>query len=212
MSNEKKKALAAIVNRGAHIGYGAVAASVARRRHLFPKIQAFAGDVHREHRRFDASAVGVHYEKARCPNFYGVGCHRKNNRPARTRLSYDMAGLRGWQPDRYPAQQQVVPGPTGRSPRTWPDRRQSHETRCLKENRRPGCNRERLRKIMTGTVHTTAACRRKAGAVIVSRFSQAAQEKARHLDHMADRELAVGRHSAAERLSNIAHELREEVQ
>jgi hypothetical protein len=63
---------------------------------------------------------------------------------------------------------------------------------------------------MATIVHTTATRPRKAGAVTISRFAQAAQEKARHLDFMADRELSVGRHAAAERLSNIAHELRQE--
>jgi hypothetical protein len=61
----------------------------------------------------------------------------------------------------------------------------------------------------TTILHITTLRPRKAGAVTVYRFSQATQEKARHLDCMADRELAVGRHAAAERLSHAAHELRE---
>jgi|tagenome__1003787_1003787.scaffolds.fasta_scaffold20974475_9 hypothetical protein len=52
---------------------------------------------------------------------------------------------------------------------------------------------------MATSVHTTAARPRKAGTVIVSRFSQAEQEPARHLDRQADAELPHGRHAAAVR-------------
>jgi hypothetical protein len=54
------------------------------------------------------------------------------------------------------------------------------------------------RKVMATSVHTTAARPRKAGTVIVSRFSQAEQERARHLDRQADAELPHGRHAAAD--------------
>lgn len=60
----------------------------------------------------------------------------------------------------------------------------------------------------TTVLDTTTAGARKAGGTITFHISQA-QERAKHLDRLADSELAVGRHAAAERLSNIAHELRE---
>jgi hypothetical protein len=64
---------------------------------------------------------------------------------------------------------------------------------------------------MAPIVHTTTARPRKAGAVIVSRFSQAEQERAQYLDRQADAELSHGRHAAAERLSHAAAAMREGV-
>jgi hypothetical protein len=60
--------------------------------------------------------------------------------------------------------------------------------------------------------HNTTDRPRKAGGVSILHISQAKQEQARHLDHMADRELAIGRHAAAERLSHEAYQLRQEAQ
>jgi hypothetical protein len=57
----------AIVNRVASFGYGVVAAPVAQQR-LFPKTQASDGDVHCEHRCFNASIYGIfHVETSSGP-------------------------------------------------------------------------------------------------------------------------------------------------
>jgi hypothetical protein len=59
---------------------------------------------------------------------------------------------------------------------------------------------------MTTPSFTTTARPRKAAAVITQFFHR---DHAAYLDRLADSELAVGRHSAAERLSHEAQRLRE---
>jgi hypothetical protein len=60
--------------------------------------------------------------------------------------------------------------------------------------------------IFTHPVHITTARPRKATTADITQFSQ--HDRAACLDRLADCELAVGRHSAAERLSHAAAELR----
>lgn len=61
---------------------------------------------------------------------------------------------------------------------------------------------------MATAVHTTPARLRKAATAGIIQFPQ--HDHAAYLDRLADSELAVGRHSAAERLSHEAQRLRQE--
>jgi hypothetical protein len=179
-------------------------------------MQASSSDVQSEHRWLDASIVGAFYERPGCSDFHGFGCHLETDRQASTKLSRALERMRRWQPHRHPAQRTVVRGRAASRRGTGLSESaegQSAEAGRLKEKGRPCCKQGAAQKIAGTTMpHNTTDRPRKAGGVSILHISQAKQEQARHLDHMADRELAIGRHAAAERLSHEAYQLRQEAQ
>jgi hypothetical protein len=207
----------AIVNRVASFGYGVVAAPVAQQR-LFPKTQASDGDVHCEHRCFNASIYGIfHVETSSGPTGPAVISlvrYFEIQRSGSAELPLAVEADSRWRANGYPEEWPLVSGPGPSRAGTRPNR-QNPEICCLKRNWAAPTGTSESGPdlgLATAMSHTTAARPRKAGAVITLRISQAKQEQARHLDHMADRELAIGRHAAAERLSHEAYQLRQEAQ
>src|SRR6476661_7441763 len=83
---------------------------------------------------------------------------------------------------------------------------QSPEIRSLIERRPPRLGNKGGQESMTTASYTTPRHPRKAATTGIIQFPQ--HDRAACLDRLADCELAVGRHSAAERLSHAAAELR----